>query len=229
MTRVKTARPPVWFFQPESRAGELMAVYDKFSQEADNKSGVPNYSYGGSGDKGGAISTATGMSMMMSNAARGIKHVVGNIDEGIIEPSVMAEFEFMMLFEPDPQYQGDVRIVAQGSKAALEKEQQQVRRLEFLNILLHPTILQIIGLPGLAYILREIGGGMGMDADDFIPSPEDIERAEQIAQMMQQQQQQPPALPPGAGPGQSPELAPDGAQMGGRDEALFNQGGNLAI
>ena len=87
VTNNNTARQPIAFYQPPSVVQELMRVYEFFSNEADNNTGIPKYAYG-SKQNMGALSTATGFSMMMSNAARGIKKVMGNIDRGIIAPSV---------------------------------------------------------------------------------------------------------------------------------------------
>ncbi|MCV6588684.1 MAG: hypothetical protein OIF57_06605, partial [Marinobacterium sp.] len=54
--------PAVRFFQPNSNAAELMGVYEKFEQKADEVTNIPRYMYG-SQNVGGAGDTASGLSM----------------------------------------------------------------------------------------------------------------------------------------------------------------------
>ncbi|BDQ35922.1 hypothetical protein SYK_02820 [Pseudodesulfovibrio nedwellii] len=217
-----SGRQPIWFFQPKLLAGELLNVYAKWSDEADVKTGIPKYSYGAS-SSGGALSTAAGMSMMMTAASRGIKRIIRCIDKNIIKPSVVRLWQYLMLFEHDETVlRGDIKIKATGSSALMVKEQQAVRRNEFLQIALHPSVQNIIGPTGLANILRPTVQGLDYDTDKIIP--EDDEIMKQIQEAMAQ-----PGAIPGEGQpvpaemGQGVDAA--GAAMGGGDAALF-QGGN---
>jgi hypothetical protein len=214
-----SGRQPIWFFQPKILASELLAVYEKFSTEADIKTGIPKYSYGASATTSGALSTASGMSMMMSAASRGIKRIIRSIDRGIIKPSVVRMWQYLMIFEQDETLlQGDINIKATGSSALMVKEQQAIRRNEFLQIALHPTVQQIIGPTGLANILRPTVQGLDYEIDKVIPSDEEIMHQLQQAVMAAQQ----PSLPQGGGQveqGQPVDAA--GAAMGGADTALF--------
>jgi hypothetical protein len=69
---------PLQFFQPQSNAGELMAVFEKFMTLADEVSGIPRYMTGQ--HVPGAGRTSSGLSMLISNAGKSIKQVIGNID-----------------------------------------------------------------------------------------------------------------------------------------------------
>jgi len=218
-------RPPIWFFQPKALVSEILRVYEFFSNEADTKSGVPKYSYG-SGGSAGALGTATGMSMMMNNASRGIKQVVSNIDYGIIQPAIRRLYEWFMLYDPAAGFPGDIKIVAKGSQALVAKEQQTVRRNEFLNIALQPPVMEIIGRDGLAAILRSITEGLDFGADEVIPTESQLK-----IQEFQAQQQQAAMMAAGIGPdGQpqqqapqpkGPETTPDGSVAGGADIKAF--------
>jgi hypothetical protein len=185
-----SARAPIQFFMPPSVARELMEVYKFFSEEADNKTGVPKYSYGGEA-KGGALGTATGFTMMMNNAARGIKQVVRNVDKGIIAPSIIKTHEFQLLYFKDPEYfTGDIKLIAKGSSALVAKEQAQIRRNELLNVVLsRPAALEVVQLTGLAQMLREIFKGADFKSDDIVPTKEQLEMRMQNNMMAQQQQQ----------------------------------------
>jgi hypothetical protein len=79
---------PIQFFQPQSNANELMAVFQQFSQIADEVSGIPKYMAGFTGGEGGAGRTASGMSMMVGNASKQIKQVLNSLDLHVISPSV---------------------------------------------------------------------------------------------------------------------------------------------
>jgi hypothetical protein len=64
-----TANKPIEFFQPESRAQELLLVFKELSSIADDVSAIPKYVQGGSAG-GGAGRTASGLAMLMGNASR---------------------------------------------------------------------------------------------------------------------------------------------------------------
>jgi hypothetical protein len=59
---------PISFFQPVSNANELLAVYQKFSDIADELSAIPKYLSGNA--TGGAGRTASGLAMLMGNASK---------------------------------------------------------------------------------------------------------------------------------------------------------------
>ncbi len=207
------AKPPLDFFTPPSVARELIEVYKFFSDEADNKTGVPKYSYGGEA-KGGALGTATGFSMMMGNAARGIKHVVGNIDAGQIKPTIERTHEFQLLFFRDPEYfTGDIKIIARGSSAMIAKEQAAVRRNELLQIVVRsPAVLNIVGETGLASILSEVFKAADFKDTEIVPDKKTMLKRERQNQLAIQQQSQ-----SGQDTGMGPETDPAGNVAGGRD------------
>jgi hypothetical protein len=177
-------KTPIWFFQPNSMTNELMKVYEFFSNEADNKTGLPKYAYG-QGNQGGALSTATGFSMMINNATKLIRATVRNIDRGLIVGPLKGLYYWKQIYMPFENYTGDANIVAKGSSALAAKEQQQMRRQELLSIMLHPNVMQITGKDGLASLLRGVVKGADLDVDDIIPSKTEMTANEQIIQMQQ--------------------------------------------
>jgi len=183
-------RPPVSFFAPPSMAADLMRVYEFFSDQADTKTGIPKYSYGSRQGGSGALSTASGFSMMMNNATRGIKNVVRNIDKGITKPSIEMTHQWALLYSNDPEYySGDIKIIARGSNALIAKEQTAVRRNEFLQVAVNPAVLQVIGMNGLAEVLRGIVAGMDFPSDDIVPSKQEMQRKQEVATQQAQQAQ----------------------------------------
>ena len=200
-----TGQPPISFFQPSANVAELMQVYQNFSEEADTKSGIPKYMYGSQGGGAGVLNTASGLSMMMNNASKGIKRVMSNIDNGVIEPATEALYLWNMLNLEDESLKGDLQTVARGSSSMVVREQQQMRRAELLGQLNNPIDLNIMGPDGRAALIRENLKSLDIPVDDIVPSAEDIARKKKAAALMQA------ATPPGA---QSP-LGAAGLPMAG--------------
>ena len=203
---------PMQFFQPSSLSAELMSVYEKFSTLADEYTGIPKYMTGES-MAGGAGRTASGMSMMMSNAGKAIKQVIANIDENTIRPAIERLYFYNMRYGDDPDLKGDVNIVARGATSLLVKEQAQMRQTQFLQIALsNPMTAQIVGVEGIAELLRQSAKTLDLNPDNIVPPVEIIKArmAQQQAVAAQQQlmlEQQggqaqaggtPPAPQPGA-------------------------------
>jgi len=219
-------KTPMWFFQPKPMITEMLAIYEKFSAEADNKSGIPKYSYGANQKSSGAMDTASGLSMMMGNATKSIKKVIKNIDTGIVRPSIKREHEWRIL--NDPEYsgrtRGDINVLTQGSTSLIAKEQKQVRMNEFLQIVLSSQAAQqILGMPGIAEIFREVVKGLDINIEDVVPSKEEMEQAqkaaEKQAQLMQQQQIE-KERGKAPGPGQAKQVEASGAVKGGADSRV---------
>lgn len=213
-----SGQPAIRFNQPDDRSGPLLAVYQQFTRMADEQSGVPAYVYG-DGQVGGAGRTASGLSMLMGSAGKGIRQVIMHIDFEVIGPSVTSQYNWNMQYVDRPELKGDCEIVPRGAVTLANKDQLNVRRVEFLQATANPIDSEILGISGRASILREVAKGLSMPVDDIIPSDEkldimdEIKRASQMQQMQQpqqpQQQQQPEAAGAATGPG--------GAPMGGKD------------
>jgi hypothetical protein len=209
---VGSSAPAVRFTQPDTRANELMGVYEKFSRLADDHSGIPAYVYGDLNVQG-AGRTSSGLSMLMGAAGKGIRQVVMHIDGDVVKPIVHRQFVYNMRYDEDESIKGDVEVVAKGAINLAVKETVNVRRIEFLNATANEIDAQIIGKDGRAAILREVAKGLQMPVDDIVPSREKADyQARMQANMassaaMQQSQQPQTATPTG----------PDGAPKGGMD------------
>lgn len=189
---------PIEFFQPDSNVGELMGVFQKFSELADEYSGIPRYL---SGDTtGGAGRTASGLSMLIGNAGKSIKQTVSNVDIGVIEPALSKLYYYNMRYGEDPELKGDVCVVARGSSALIAKEAAQVRRNEFLAATANPVDLQITGISGRAAVLREVARGLDMNVDKIVPDEIGLlQRQAAAAGMVPPPQPQAPAGPSSSG------------------------------
>lgn len=178
--------PPVGFFQPNSLAAELMAIYEKFSILADEYSGVPRYMTGDA-PAGGAGRTASGMSMMMNNAGKSIKQVVANLDRNVIQPLIERLWFYNMKYSDDMELKGDVKVIAKGASALIVKEAAAQRRNELLQIALtNPVAQQIMGLEGTAHLLREQVQTLDLNGDKIVPPPEVVKAKAAMQAAMQQ-------------------------------------------
>lgn len=193
--------PPLDFFQPQSNAQELMAVYEKFSVLADEFSGIPRYMTGDA-SVSGAGRTASGMSMLMSNAGKTIKQVIANVDTRVVEPALY-RLHYLNMLDTDVDQLlkvGDIKLQASGARALVMKEAAQVRRNEYLQIALNsPVAQQVLGMEGVAELLREGAKSLDMPVDRVVP-PLEVLKTRWMAQAQAQQAQQGQQAPaPGGG------------------------------
>ena len=203
---------PINFFQPNSNAQALMAVFDRFMDIADEITGIPKYMTGQ--HVPGAGRTSSGLSMLISNAGKSIKQVIANIDHDVLTPMLERQYQRNLRYSNDPDLIGDVQIIAKGAMALVVKEAESVRKTEFLRLVLEsPVAQQIVGLPGTAELMRDLAGNLNTNIDRLVPSREEVEKQQQIQQqqMMIMQQQQMAAE-------QAAMLQEDGTEMGGRQD-----------
>lgn len=208
-----SAQPAMQFFQPDDRVEPLLKLYETFAELADEYSGVPRYMTGTDGTPG-AGRTASGLSMMINNAGKVIKQVINNVDQGVITPLLERLYFYNMRYGTDDALKGDVNIVARGTLALIAQEAAQVRRNEFLQLILNsPLAQQIVDIEGVAALLRENAKTLDMDVDKIVPNTDILKRKiavkAQAAQMANQPGTPPPATPGGPGtPPSGPAAAP---------------------
>lgn len=198
---------PIDFFQPNSNADVLLAVYERFSQMADDISAIPRYMMGNE-KVGGAGRTASGLAMLMGNAAKTLQNVAATIDREIMEPLLQDLYDMIMLTNPQ-MFAGDEQIVVKGVNYAQKREQDRMRQLEFLQLTGNPVDLNIIGIPGRANVLRSVAGNLGLDSERVVPSDDELQM-----QMGMGVPGMGLPVPPGGPPGS----APPGQTPGPKDE-----------
>lgn len=220
-----SGQPAVRFNQPDDRSAPLMAVYQNFARMADEQSGVPAYVYG-DGQVGGAGRTASGLSMLMGSAGKGIRQVVMHADFEVIGPTVTAQYNWNMQYVDDAAIKGDCDIIPRGAVTLANRDQLNVRRVEFLQATANPIDAEIVGVPGRAAILREVAKGLAMPVDDIVPTDEQLEiqaelkRAQEAA--MAAAGQQPQEVVVRQAPNQGSPAAPDGNRMGGKESNVVS-------
>ena len=223
---------PLTFFQPNSNAQELMAVFEKFSARADEDTMIPRYMTGD--PSGGAGRTSSGLSMLISNAGKGIKQVISNIDRNVIVPSIERLYQDNLRYSKDADLIGDVKAVAKGATSLVVKEAEAVRRNEFLQIVLNsPVAQQIVGMDGAAELLREQARNLSGNVNRIVPDrptltamqnlqQQNAQLQEQLAMIMGELQGGAPGAP-GMTQGPAPKnMLPDGSAVGGRESNVMS-------
>jgi hypothetical protein len=183
--------PGIGFFQADDNTTNLAKVLDFWELKADDATGIPRYSYGND-QVAGAAGTATGLSMLMNSAAKGLRRAIGSIDLNVIGPTVGDTFVNEMLYNPDESIKGDCIPVPRGANAILIKDMAQQRRMEFLQLTANPIDMAIIGNRGRASLLRETASAMELP-DDVVPDEEKLTAMEE-AQAQQQEAMKQEAL-----------------------------------
>ena len=223
--------PPITFFQPNSNANELMAVFEKFSARADEDTMIPRYMTGE--NTPGAGRTSSGLSMLISNAGKGIKQVISNIDKNVITPAIERLYQDNLRYSKDPDLIGDVNIVATGASSLVVKEAEAVRRNEFLQLVLNsPVAQQIVGMNGTAELLRDSAKNLSGNVDRIVPDRQELSVVQQQQQTISQLQEQLAMImgemqnagaAPGMTQGAAPKnMLPDGSQVGGREGNMMS-------
>lgn len=175
---------PIDFFQPNSNTTELMAVYEKFSLMADEVSSIPRYMTGNE-RVGGAGRTASGLAMLMGNAAKTLQNIAASIDRDIMRPMLEALYDMIMMTMPG-MFRGDEQIVVKGVNYAVKREQDRMRQLEFLQLTGNPIDMQIVGMEGRANVLRNVASNLGLDHENVVPDDDTIRANQQAAMQLQQ-------------------------------------------
>lgn len=172
------------FFQPASHVEELMATIQFFANEADEDSGIPKVAEGSlSNTSNNAASTASGLSMILDNASRALRNVIGNIDEYVIQRQIDNLYMLNMLDPNIPnEAKGDLVVRARGIlSTGLRDKLQELRRNFMLMVLENEALTNILGIEGITSLLREIAKPLEMPLG-FISSNDKLERDQREAE-----------------------------------------------
>ena len=176
--------PPVGFFQPTSNAQELLGVYAKMTEIADEVSAIPRY-LSGDAKAGGAASTASGLSMLMSNVSKALQSVAAAVDDEVLEPALKDLYEMMLLTDPGEHFTGDSQVEVRGVAVAVQNETERMRKLEMLQLTANPIDMAIIGEEGRAHMLRDIASDLGMPGVEIVPDSDTLRANREQAQTVQ--------------------------------------------
>ena len=131
--------------------------------------------------------TATGMSMLMGAANVALKSTIKNIDDFLLEPLITAMFHWNMEYGTNQKSKGDLKVVARGSTALVQKEVQSQRLLQFLSLVSNDLDSSLIDRHEL---IKEVAKSMDIDPENIIKSEEQLQLEQQQIAMQQAQMQQ---------------------------------------
>ena len=195
---------------------ELLMMFDKARQLADESTGMPSFAHGSTGVMG-VGRTASGMSMLMGAAAQNIKAVVRNIDDYLLNPLGRSLFAFNMQFNFDKDTLGDLEVVARGTESLMRNEIRSQRLMQFMNMTANPAMMPFVKYD---YILREIAASMDLDEAKVLNDPR--EAALQAKLMAELQAMMPPPPPQAQQPQGGPPSPQDPTGTGGGNIAPGN-------
>ena len=174
--------PAVRFFQPVANANGLTSIIDIFRRFADETTSLPSYTHG---EQTKSLNkTATGISMLMGAANVSLKSTIKNLDDFLVRPMIESLFHFNMQYGTNEKSKGDLKVVARGSTALIQKEVQSQRLLQFMSLLGSPEDQMLVNRPQL---LKSIAESMDIDPEAFMKSEEEINAEIQQQQAQQQQ------------------------------------------
>lgn len=160
--------PAFRFHNIDSHANELHAITENYMKMADDISGIPAYVLGNP-QVAGAGRTMGGLSMLMGNAAKGIKQVINNIDKDVIVPIVTYYYNYELKYGDDESAKCDAKVIGRGASGILQRELSQSRTVEILAAL--TPFMQFVPPEGIQFLIREMLKSRGYNVDDVIPDP----------------------------------------------------------
>jgi hypothetical protein len=114
--------------------------------------------------------------MLMSNASKVFQSVAAAIDLEVLEPLLQDLYNMVMLTDGGQTLRGDENIVVRGATVAMQKEQDRMRRLEFLQLTANPIDMQIVGMKGRAAVLEEVAEDLGMPYEKIVPDQDTMQQ-----------------------------------------------------
>jgi len=162
-------QPMVRFYQPQSNSPALVSVIELFRRFADETTALPSYTHGQT--QSSLNRTATGISILMSNANIVLKSVIKNIDDYLTKPLIRSLYDWNMTWNENELVKSDMRVVAKGSTALIQKEVQSQRLLQFLSLINNPLDAQMIKRDKL---LTDVAKSLDIDPDEVIKSQKEL-------------------------------------------------------
>lgn len=192
-------------------------MVDKAREFADEETGIFGYSYGSTAVNS-APRTASGTSMLMGASSLSIKSIVKNLDAHLLQPLGQAMFNWNMQFNShDIDIRGDMKVIAKGTLAFMQKEVITQRLLSLIQVGSSPIMAPFLNAE---YAFKELARNMDLDPEKMVNDPESAQLYAQLIGQMNVNQQQ--------GPSQGASPANPGGNMGGPQPATggINPGDN---
>lgn len=120
-------QPTYRFHTVPSLAQELMAVYDRYYLVAFDLLGVQRLAFGSTQGQSTIGRTSGGVAMMLNQAAKPVKKVMGRVEKRVIEPLIQRYVDYELMYSDDPTIKGDINVRARGVSGLVDRERQEGR------------------------------------------------------------------------------------------------------
>lgn len=180
--------PAYRFHTVPSLSSELTALFERFLGYGYETLGVPRMAFGSTADLGQVGRTSGGMSIILNQATKSIKHALRTLETECIEPVVQDFVDYEVRTSSDPSVRGDVRVYARGVSGLLERE-SQTADLEWALQSLVPlagmqdpaTGQMVIPASAIQRLLYQIFKNKGIPTQGIFP---DFDREEAFSELM---------------------------------------------
>ena len=161
----------------------LLAVIQQLEREADLDSGQTSIGYG---DQSPAqTKTATGMSILNSNANRQTADVVRSVSS-MITKNISAIYRWLMVDSTDMTIKGDYEAISTGYEQYVAKEVHNTQLINFLQVIgQFPEIKQYLKQEAFT---RPLLRAFNMEPDKVVKTEEEVTKEMQAQQEAQQKQ-----------------------------------------
>ena len=161
----------------------LLAVIQQLEREADLDSGQTSIGYG---DMSPAqTKTATGMSILNSNANRQTADVVRSVSS-MITKNISAIYRWLMVDSTDMTIKGDYEAISTGYEQYVAKEVHNTQLINFLQVVGQmPEVKQYLKQEAFS---RPLLRAFNMEPDKVLKTEEEVTQEMQAQQQAQQQQ-----------------------------------------
>lgn len=165
----KSVRDVFATFDIPSHIQELGALFQLSKSLMEEVATLPAFVQGG--DHPGKVQSATEASIGWTAANLWVRRFVRHWDDDIVEPVMSRALAWEMDYNPDDSIKGDYRAIPKGMAALVELEGQGQRMQQFV------TLVSQMGIQpkDQLRIARSFARTLKLDADEMLPSEEEIE------------------------------------------------------
>lgn len=206
------------FYTVPSLSNELTALFEKFLSYAYELIGIPRLAFGGTQGLGTIGRTSGGMSIVMNQSTKAIKHALRMLEKGVIEPVVQDFINYELRTSDDPEIRGDIRVYARGVSGLMEQESKNsdlewaLQSLSSMVGVIDPTTQQpVVPASAVQRILYQLFKNKGLSTEGIFP---DFDKQEAFGELLAGQGVASPAGMPSDPTGELPTLdgrSPDAA------------------
>ena len=173
----------------------FLMIIDLFRRLMDEESGQSSITGGQQGR--GTTKTATGMSILNTNAFKTRNRTLGYIDDRGIEPIIEGAILWNHMHNPKEHILGPMRAMARGTHSVLAREIESQRLLTVLQLVMgHPIFGQNVEF--IVSLVKRLMNSLGLPTEDL-----PVDKLEEMAEQMFGGEGMGQAPPPGSGPNEA--------------------------